>query len=151
MESHNKTYMKALAIILPILQKYNIESVEVSFEGCGDDGAIHDITFTPSLSPELEELQIDYQTASRAFSDGKWLWHSIEKTGPVQDVIEKLTYEFLETTQVDWYNNEGGFGKLVIDTKEESVSLDVNVNYYESSNEFSSKLSINTGEDILAN
>ncbi len=148
MESSKKAYMKTLATILPILQKHKIKSVEVSFEGCGDSGAIDDITFNPSLPDELETLQIYYHTSRRELSEGNWLWSNIEETGSVQDAIEKLTYEFLEATQVDCYNNEGGFGKLIIDTKEESVTLDVNVNYYESYNEFSSKLGIITGEEI---
>ncbi len=49
---------------------------------------------------------------------------------------------------VDWYNNDGGYGDLVINVENGTVALDVNVRYTESTNEFWSERDIITGEQI---
>ena len=51
--------------------------------------------------------------------------------------IEELTDDYLAETNVDWYNNDGGFGDLTIDVDEGTVALEVSIRFTESSTEYS--------------
>ena len=66
----------------------------------------------------------------------------------LNEAIDELTYDYLEETGVDWYNNDGGYGELVIDVNAGTVALEVNVRYTESTTEYSAERDIATGEDI---
>lgn len=68
--------------------------------------------------------------------------------GSVNDVIDALTYDYLEEVDVDWYNNDGGYGELIIDVSNGTVSLEVNQRYTESNTEYSMEHDIETGKAI---
>ena len=84
-------------IIFDKLKELEITSVTVYFDGCGDSGEIHWVEFTPELDD-----------------------NSFSKE------IEDWAYDVLEGTGVDWYNNEGGFGTIVLDVNARTYSFDVN-------------------------
>lgn len=71
-----------------------ITNVTVGFSGSSDDGAIQDISITyqgkePNDSPDEDE--------------------------DLRKEIEDWSYDYLESTGVDWINNEGGDGEIEFD------------------------------------
>lgn len=87
-----------LDTLILTLRNRSIEKVEINFDGAGDDGSIHEINLYP------KEI------------DGENLRGEIEDWG----------YKFLEGTGVDWYNNEGGFGEIIINIKDNKFNYEVN-------------------------
>ena len=50
----------------------------------------------------------------------------------IREVLESYCYDELEKTNIDWYNNDGGFGELRITLSDEaSIELEVNQRYTE--------------------
>lgn len=142
-------YLENLRRILPVLRDASIEAVTVEFDGGGDSGAIEGIYCTPGhLDPLLDTLTAEHLSTQSFLDDGQWTSGLTPEIAPLRTIIDTLTYDYLSETSVDWYNNDGGYGSLQIDVGQGTVELSVYVRYTESSNEHSSLVDIESGEDI---
>lgn len=141
------TYMDTLRRLLPILRDQNVTTIIVGFEGYGDSGSIETIDYFPCENASVQDYPVQYRHIISIFDNG-WVNQLQEVEGFVNGAIESLSYDYLNETDVDWYTNEGGFGKLIIDVEAGTVSLDVDVRFPDSNTEFSSKRDIITGEEI---
>lgn len=112
-EAEDITKLSFKKVILPALKKAKIETVEIYFDGCGDDGSINEISAQPDALPDLTKQN-----------------------------VEEWAYKLLEGTGVDWYNNDGGFGEITIDVENKSYSYAVNTRYTESSLEVSEEVQV---------
>lgn len=139
-------YLQTLRSVLPILREHGVRRVHVSFDGAGDSGSIDYVDYEDG-EIDAEAVMVEHQRVSRRFGGEGWIVETERVRCSVDEAIKDLTYDYLDETQVDWYNNDGGFGSLVIDVANGTVSLEVNVRFTESSTEFSSELSIETGEE----
>ena len=147
--AQNYIYMENLRRVLPVLRQHGIEKVTVYFNGEGDNGAIEDVSYEPCENPDvLKALPIEHISTSSYFEEGQWLRTTTPEQSTLNEVIDALTNDYLEETGVDWYNNDGGYGELVIDVREGNVSLEVNVRVTSSTTEYLNLRSIETGEDI---
>ncbi len=52
----------------------------------------------------------------------------------IPTLIEDMLYKWLEETNVDWYNNEGGQGSFIFNPKDSEIYLNLEQNYEESVN-----------------
>jgi hypothetical protein len=52
----------------------------------------------------------------------------------IPTLIEDMLYNWLEDTNVDWYNNEGGQGSFIFSPKDSTIYLNLEQNYEESVN-----------------
>ena len=77
--------------------------------------------------------------------DRIWITTTASESVSLDQAIMNITDNYLAETGVNWYDNDGGYGELAIDVAERSVSLDVNVNYTQSTNEFCETKNIDTG------
>lgn len=142
-------YMENLRRVLPILRQHRINTVTVYFNGEGDNGAIEDVAYEPCENPEvLKALPIEHISTSSYFEEGQWRRTTTPEQSTLNEAIDALTNDYLEETGVDWYNNDGGYGELVIDVREGTVSLEVNVRVTSSTTEYFNLCNIETGEDI---
>ena len=140
-------YMDTLRRLFPVLLAHGVQQVTISFDGSGDNGSIQDIYYAAPDGFDAAAITIEHARASSNFEDGQWI-RTIELIqSTVPDAIEELVYDYLEETGVDWCNNDGGYGELVIDARDGTVSLDISVRYTHSANEFSSLRDIATGEE----
>lgn len=147
--AQNYIYMENLRRVLPVLRQHGIEAVTVSFNGEGDSGSIDDISYTPrERGDEVKSLPVEHFGTSTYFDEGQWRRQAGLRQSTLNEALDELTYDYLEETGVDWYNNDGGYGELVIDVQNGTVSLDVKVRYTETSTEYSAERDIETGEDI---
>jgi hypothetical protein len=61
----------------------------------------------------------------------------IDINGSSEDMpqlIEDMLYKWLEETDIDWYNNEGGQGSFIFSPKDSEIYLNLEQNYEESVN-----------------
>jgi len=75
-----------------------------SFQGGGDSGALDGDMYINGSSEDLPKL------------------------------IEDMLYHWLEETDVDWYNNEGGQGNFIFSPKDSEIYLNLEQNYEENVN-----------------
>ena len=144
----NYLYLDNLRCLLPVLRENNIRSISVSFNGGGDDGAIDDITFEPDVSNAVKELQIECLASQNFFENGAWIRNVVPKQFTLCEALDALTYDYLEETGIDWYNDDGGYGELAINVVAGTVSLEVSVRYSDTRTGYCAARDIATGEDI---
>ena len=96
------------------LRDLDVTKVEISYSGGGDDGCIDDFT-AYTLNNKGEE------TYNR----------DINLT-PFSDAFDNYIYELLsKTIEWDWVNNDGGYGTLIMNMEEESISINHNQRFTE--------------------
>ena len=49
----------------------------------------------------------------------------------IPELIENMLYEWLEETDIDWYNNEGGQGSFIFRPRHSEIVLNLQQNYEE--------------------
>jgi len=128
---NNEYISKALAK----LKKLGATEVVIFFDGSGDSGSIESVSIRQSdgkAVPNLDDLFVDYPVEKSQYISGEWFNDVEIKQMPIADALEKYTYDELDRTNVDWYNNDGGFGELRIELSDDvSIELEVNQRYTE--------------------
>lgn len=142
-------YLDNLRRILPVLRQNGIAHIIVSFDGSGDSGSIEDIAFEPADRLQNPgNIQTEHLVTESILDDGIWLSRvSIQQT-TLEEAIRTLTDDYLSEVDVNWYDNDGGFGSLEIDVGQGTVSLEVNCRYTESTTEHHSERDIATGQEL---
>lgn len=105
-----------LALLRAIVKDRGITSIYVDFSGSGDSGSMDRVCFDVAEGKNkvcFEDLDTDLVS-----------W------------IEKVANQAVEATGVDWYNDEGGNGKVVFNPTDGSVEVEMNqaVTTYDTSN-----------------
>ena len=101
----------SLKSVLLEFKRLEIVSCEVPFDGCGDSGAVEENCI---LTLGSEGRNVTAETPQE-----------------LRDAVVAFAYDCLESSGVDWYNNDGGYGTLRIDTSTESASLNIEQRYTE--------------------
>lgn len=122
-----------LGRVIPVLQRHNVARVEVYFDGSGDSGCIEHVTFYGAdknmMSDPQEEVSIRY--VARRFENGHWVREVCDEHKRLTDAINDIVDDWLSSTSVDWYNDDGGFGHCIIDVEKGELELDVSVRFTE--------------------
>jgi hypothetical protein len=147
-EDGSHCYLATLRAVLPVLSRLEVQTVRVSFDGSGDEGAIEWIEYYPAMTDALETAMVEHPRGERRFDGGRWETVFRQTTQTIEEAIKELTYDYLEETDVDWYNNDGGYGALTIDVGRATVELEVNTRVVDSVTEFYRERDILTGEEI---
>lgn len=115
------------------LKLLNVDSFEIEFDGSGDSGQIEEVTFYDSGN---EVMDIPEDTIS-------WVYSAYDDTKPdeqykpqehqvtLQKAVEDLGYNMLDESGHDWYNNDGGYGRIHVQVEGEDgkpkVKMDMNI------------------------
>lgn len=95
--------------LMESMLKQGINYIHIDFAGSGDSGSIETIMVGRTGTDDKEEVQFN--------SD-------------LHTEISDWAYSYLESTNIDWYNNDGGQGEIEIDMSQPpfmfSCSIDVN-------------------------
>lgn len=119
--------MKNEAQLYAMLIALGITKVAVSFEGYGDSGSIDNIETTPTVDLNAHSILIAVRDGGTHFVNGKWVSPPLEeKEVKLETAITTIVYDQLESTGVDWYNNDGGFGTWIWKAPD-TVKFEVNV------------------------
>jgi len=123
--------------------------VRVEFDGGGDSGSVSTPEFfkmgTPPPDPNAPtavvapvEMIVDAPDESLVVPKlVKGYWgpgddETTSKVAPVAEVIDELCYDLLETTGMDWVNNEGAYGEFEFNVAARTISLEFNERIYSS-------------------
>ena len=90
-----------LAALMSRLRDLDIQRVDVRYDGSGDSGAIEDVEFY------------------------KEKWESVDVPEDIEEQCRELGYHILNYRyNWDWYNNDGGYGTVIIVPGEDSITID---------------------------
>jgi hypothetical protein len=91
-------------VLFGLLEELGVRKISIEYDGGGDSGSIESIQF------------ID--------KDGKPIADEVIPTDYMSS-IDTAGYEILHSLyQTDWWNNEGGFGTLIIDLETKEYTID---------------------------
>lgn len=140
-------YLANLQRALPVLREHGVGSVYVYFAGSGDSGQIDTVFFSPSVEggPGFQ-IPCDVECAYR--EGDRWRRERVVERLPAEEAIRTIADDYLEATDVDWYNNDGGQGHLDIDVEAGTVELEIATNYTERTTQVWRTLDIATGDVV---
>jgi len=126
MSQHIKT-------IFEQLRAAGASSITISFDGSGDSGSIESVDIYNADNQRMQiDLTVIYPKEKSFWVDDKWVTETEEKEMPIADALEAYCYDELEKTEIDWYNNDGGFGQMTINLDDKvEIELEVNTRYTE--------------------
>lgn len=104
-----------ITVLLSMIQ-HGIELIEIEFDGSGDSGSIQTIDLKDK---NQQPLAIHECVAGdeRVFSSVEYDYKAksyVAKTKnlTLYDWLYGFGYQILDHTEIDWYNNDGGFGSI---------------------------------------
>lgn len=119
--------------ILASMAMKGICKIVADFSGSGDLGSVYSVSFygrDGELVSGLDTVVVPWPKFSKFYRDGKWVEEVSEVSQSLRDVMADLAYTALESTGLDWYNNDGGQGEVVFTMYPEfSVEVNVGINY----------------------
>lgn len=96
-----------LSALISRLRDEGVSSVEISYDGSGDSGSIGDVYINRGL--KYPQYDAEEHNRLQALFSGE---------------LEDFGYHILNNYyDWDWYNNEGGYGNVVIDVATSEVSV----------------------------
>lgn len=142
-----QTVCQSIEPILDTLAEQGVEIVDITFCGGGDDGSIDQVIYNPG-DKDLSGIVVEYEKQTDTFQSGSWVPQTVVSKLPITDVISDCAYDFIQTSGIDWYNNDGGFGEVQINVQNRTIELEVNINVQESYCEHQSVTDIGTAMQI---
>lgn len=116
------------------LLQHRISTVTIEFDGSGDEGQIDRIRCI-MLDDSEGSLAFPSAIPGTMIPAGATVWDSrqrqyvtqpVERPATMAEVLEDWAYKLLDRTGVDWVNNGGGFGEIVITPATDTIECDVN-------------------------
>ncbi len=92
--------------VLIQLADQGVTGIKVHYDGCGDSGAIESIVYTDKEDPEFSDIDL-----VSAWEEDKNL---AKLNSSAYSTIQNFAHETLLDNIEDWWNNEGGYGDLLI-------------------------------------
>jgi hypothetical protein len=111
-----KTKNTLLEFLTSLKIKYGINYIHAEFSGGGDSGEIHEIYGMKDKDGNI--------TDCTKFSP--------EEQGTVMEVFDK----YLEETNYDWYNNDGGSGDITLNIETGAIECNMSINIMSSEDHF---------------
>lgn len=132
------------ASFLAKLKELTIDNMTVQFSGCGDSGAIDSVEFYRKMTTgshsvvDVKDVTLKWQTETTNYDHETkgWKMSTLEQDYPLTEIGEFIAYAALEQCGLDWYNNDGGQGEFTLafdEAGEPQISLDIGINYMETS------------------
>lgn len=103
------------------LASHGIVRVTVNFDGCGDSGQIEDII----AFDEHGQVELKGHALPAPDSDPDGIPEA-EAAEPIEDAIESLAYDLLESEHGGWENNDGAYGEFTFDVATRKITLEHN-------------------------
>lgn len=129
--------------LFQVMKEKAVTSIMVSFSGSGDSGQYDEFEWEGLHREGIEHLKdftvdltISRSRGQSLDDNGRWVQnYEEEKVTNLEELAEAAADAVLGESGVDWYNNDGGFGKVLFNFTpegEDAVLLDINQNYTES-------------------
>lgn len=86
------------------LAMFKIEKLTVHYSGSGDSGQTDDVTTQPaSRSDLLDEVMQSGKT--------------------IRDAVDEFAWDGIESNEGGFYNNDGGYGEIIFDVKDRTITM----------------------------
>ena len=118
------------AALFAALAEAGIHTVVVAFDGCGDSGQMESTAGFDARSETVEIPEVEIEMRSVTFETGEI---TVTSTG-LREAIETMAYELLEQTHGGWEDGDGAHGEFTFSVAEQSIQLDFNERFTESTN-----------------
>lgn len=117
-------------ILFDILAREGVESVVVTFSGGGDDGSLE----SSDLPDKIKKIVVEGSKTSQGtvWHAGGGRTHKWKENCTVEEIIQSLCYEAIESRHGGWENGDGAHGDFNFDVGKRKVHLDFNQQYTES-------------------
>lgn len=132
---------------------HGIVSISVQFDGSGDSGQIDGVAFYKQghvhFNPEGLNITF-WKTQGNVWDPATKQWTQPEpklEEHPVKVMVEQHVYDLLERTDIDWYNNYGGYGSWEWSAEDGKAKFNVYVRIVESDHAHASTYTLGTAED----
>lgn len=100
---------------------HGVKEVVVDFDGSGDSGSLGDVSlvFADGHEGDTEKILGTSLQALKVVSkynreSNRWIRSTVPALMSVEELLKDATYIALEESGLDWYNNDGGYGKLFL-------------------------------------
>ncbi|MBM6583841.1 hypothetical protein ILT44_26940 [Microvirga sp. BT689] len=121
--------------ILKRLTENDIAEAHIEFDGYGDEGQVQDISGTKADgTPGSLDWPCDIpgkvkQTVGGTPGGGTGTTGAMEESRSMtmRELLDDWAYELLESVGVDWINEDGGYGEVIIIPSEDVVRCEMNV------------------------
>lgn len=104
-----------------------VKTVSVEFDGSGDSGSLGEITlgFVPGRDGEEEQIlntRLEALKTSSVYDPvtHQWIVQYTPELMTVEEILKQATDAALERSNLDWYNNDGGYGTLTLKLRNEA-------------------------------
>lgn len=137
----DETVKGNIEIVYDLLGGVGVESFVVIFDGGGDDGQVEESSeFKPQNKSVLKKAEALLKSAvegARVSNGTRWHPNGQKETmwkedPTLNELIESVCYESLESVCSGWEINEGSHGTFFFDVKKRKMSLDFNERVVES-------------------
>lgn len=91
--------------LLNYLEALGIKVLKVHYSGSGDSGQTDDITTEPAKRCEILDERFE------------------DTNKPLKEVIDEFAWEAIESNEGGFYNNDGGYGEIIFDVKERTITM----------------------------
>lgn len=118
--------------IFAALRLVGIEQVVIEYGGGGDSGEIEDVAATPKALTNEDKVFVRPLPSTWGTPEIKLA----EEVG-LRDGVESFAWDLLEYKHGGWENNDGGRGTITFDVATETVTLDHNTYFTDSTNDTS--------------
>lgn len=122
--------------LLALLRAAGITSVRISYAGSGDSGNIEDVECFNAAGSAVATppVSILWAQKSSVWNSTKMRWEPPSDDNAetaIEDVLRDICDKALEDSGLDWYNNDGGQGHLLMNfpgDEEPEITLEVGIN-----------------------
>jgi len=120
--------------MMKALKLNGIAEVIIEFDGCGDEGQVQGISCT-KLDGSEGSLEFPSSIPGTTITAGASVWSSQrgryvvepdDRSSTMAELLDRWTYLLLDKTGVDWVNNEGGYGEIVIIPATDTIECHIN-------------------------
>ena len=118
------------AALFAALEDAGIHTVVVVFDGCGDSGQMENAAGFDAASESVEIPATAIEMRSVEFESGE----ITAASAGLREAIETMAYELLEQTHGGWEDGDGAHGEFTFSVAEQSIDLDFNERFTESTN-----------------
>jgi len=129
--NNNITSTNDSSAIANAIKLLGIEKIEVTFDGCGDSGQIDSITCISEDGSDVDLKaikvgKVKFIIGRQYNPDGTVEPVTEIRESNLEEVIEHICYNTLETSHDGWEINEGSFGTFTIDVATGKINLEYN-------------------------
>jgi len=117
--------MLNLKLFLDMIKQNGIVLIEAEFHGGGDSGSMDEVHIYDKNNQLIDPKnrgRVDIKKNKSIFDPKTETWKQIltYEAVEIDQAIEGLMENALNQVDIDWYNNEGGGGKITIDFNEKN-------------------------------